>query len=66
MMNPTGMYEVGKERVKEKQKQSDAWRQAEMARNGDRDQGTGAGSSWFWLLIGSGVVAIMLGLAVIL
>lgn len=60
-MNQIGMYEIGKQRVKEMRAQADAWRRADMVQNGDKKT-----SNFIWFFVGSGFIIILLGLAVIL
>ena len=60
-MNQIGMYEIGKQRVKEMRAQADAWREADKAQDSDKKPGRS-----IWFLVGSGFFIILLGAAVIL
>ena len=61
-MNPIGLYDIGKERTREKQEQADAWRLVNQASTQHKQKSRNFGA----ISVGYGIVIILLGLAIVL
>ena len=61
-MNPIGLYDIGKERMREKQEQADALRLSDQA---NRRSKRGSNFS-YKVFLGFGMVIILVGLALFL
>jgi len=59
-MNPIGLYDIGKERTREKQEQADAWRLVNQASTQHKQKSR----NFARIGVGFGFVIVLLGLAI--
>lgn len=59
-MNPIGLYDIGKERTREKQEQADVWRLVDQAEYQHKQ----TSKNFARIGVGFGFVIVLLGLAI--